>query len=180
MVEFRKQDVHERIAGLAGTPAETAFVNWQASRGRTVGSHVVRFGFDQVDTSAGLVATVEPMLRHVPDFVTIGGHLYEVQGCGDGRWSVKEEKLNALHQWDRILSDGRQLRWFLYRSDEQTAVVCTHQVLTQVLLNSPDVEWLEDLFDGKPGWVVPETAFSSWLVAGDPFYAEKVQRRYAA
>lgn len=176
-MEFHAQDVHARIGGLAGTPAENAFLEWQASRGRLPGTHVVRFGFDQVDTSAGLVASMEPMLRHVPDFVTVGGHLFEVQGSGDGVWVFKEEKLTALHLWDRILSDGRQLRWFLYRSDENTAVVCTHQCLTSVLLHAPDVQWSSDLFEGKSGWVVPETAFGQWLVHDDPFVAEKVQRK---
>lgn len=177
---FSDDSVHSRIAGLAGTPAEGAFLEWQEGRGRRLGSHIVRLGFDQVDTSAGLVASLEPVLRHIPDFATVGGHLFEVQGSGDGVWVFKQEKLNSLHLWDRMLSDGRQLRWFLYRSDTRSAIVCSHQALWEVISSAPLVEWCDDLFEGKPGWRVPEDAFGPWLVAGDPFSAEKVQRKLAA
>lgn len=172
MAAFNERDIHSRIGGLAGRPAEAAFLRWlDAAKGYRLGERVFRYGLDQVPTGGAVAATFTPRLLHTPDFVSVGGHLWEVEGTRHESFQFKREKLDALNAWASQLTGKRQLRWFLYRSQDETAIVCSHEMVLWAI-NQPDAEYLPDLYDGKDGWQVPFTVFEQVLVDANPFDAE--------
>lgn len=174
--EFHKLDVADRINGLAGQPAEDAFLRWQSSRGNILDDKVFRYGFDRVPTTATGFTRVSPVLRHTPDYVA-EGHLWECEGS-TGTWQIKQEKVDALNVWHQ-LTVNVDLRWFLYNSADETAVVCSHVCLLAVIAETNKVA---DLFPGenKPGWLVTSDSFANRFVAGSPFEAERAQYRLQA
>lgn len=175
-MEFYEQSLANRVGSdsLAGRPAEDAFVRWQAAKGRLEGEHFIRLGFDRVSTTAGLVASMDPSQQHLPDYIQVGGHAWEVQGAAEGVWKVKQEKVEALTRYELNLTGGRNLRWFLYNQADDAAVICSHACLLAVLNR---LELVENLLDHKSGWLVPAEAFDPHYVFGDPFAAEKAQRK---
>lgn len=175
-MDFFERELDERIGAdsLAGRPAEQAFVRWQAARGRVEGEHFIRLGFDRVSTKSGLVASLDPSQQHMPDYLQVGGHAWEVQGAAGTEWKVKKEKVDALTRYELQLSGGRNLRWFFYDQGTDSALICSHACLLSVV---EQLELLPELLDHKAGWKVPATAFGNHLVFGDPFAAERVQRK---
>lgn len=173
IARYRDQDTHARIAGAAGTPAEQAFEAWMGCRGYLLGTHYVRYGADRVDTSAGLMASADGWVAHAPDYLQMGGHLWEVQGCGADRIvRLKKEKLEDLYwRWHRGLSGRRELRWaFFVQPDDRLVLATTDCVLWAVA--DPRSEWHDQLLDAKGGWEVPVAVLDQRLVV-DPFEAAK-------
>lgn len=172
---FSTQDVHERIGGLAGKPAEEAFLKVMAAEGYELGVRIARWGFDGFDTSNRVIATLPAFIRHAPDFVQVGGHMWEAQGCGEDRMFVfKKDKLESMWMWHALLlPTGRELRWALYvQPDEVLYRSSFDHVLWAIQTHG---EYHEEVVPGKDGWLVPVSAFDYGLVLdySDAFRALK-------
>lgn len=181
MGDFADLDVHTRLGGMAGRPAEEAFLRWMTQvKGYLLNQRVFRYGVDQWPTNQ-VVATMDAWERHTPDFLSVGGHFWEVEGTDAGAWTFKKEKLAALTHWHTSLTGARQLRWFLYHRPSDTAVICSHDTVLWAI-NQAESEYSEDLFDGenKPGWRVPLHVFLDVMVACSPFEADKLAERHRA
>ena len=176
----RDLDLATRLEGRAGTTAESVFEAHMAERGYVLGEHLWRLGFDRVRTADGVVATLPRWLRHTPDYVQVGGHLWEVQGTGAERaLLVKAEKLDALHRhWHLSLGGTRQLRWALYAQSEEQLIVATHSRVVAAC-HHPNTEYREQLLDHKAGWRIPIEVLLERTVA-HPFRAEKAAMEAAA
>jgi hypothetical protein len=137
-MSFSQQSIHDRISGLAGKPAELAFETVMADKDRIIGKNLFRFGFDQVDTSAGVVATFPKVLRHAPDYVSVGGHAYECQGCGVDRIiTIKQDKLVDLLKWQEFLN--RKIRWAFYVQPDDIVLFATMDAVLWAV-NQPEAE----------------------------------------
>lgn len=172
-VPYNERSIHERIGGLAGKPAENAFVAVMQDQGRELGKHVFRFGFDQVSTTDGVVATFPPVLRHTPDFVSVGGHIWECQGCGVDRMiTIKEDKLSDLLKWQQFIN--RSLRWSFYvQPDDIVLFATTDAVLWAINHEDTQTTVLDpDTSAPKKAWRVPVSVFMERRVK-DAFAAER-------
>lgn len=173
---FHLESIDTRIGGLAGGPAETAFVAVMEADGYLLDRKLFRFGLEQLPTEGAVVPTLTPLVRHAPDFVQVGGHMWEVQGCGaDRTFTFKREKLDALWQWFMLLNkDGRDLRFALYVQPDQLVYRSSFEHVLWACYNKG--EFSEAVVDDKPGWRVPSNAFEWGQVTSlaDTFRALKV------
>lgn len=156
MSGYANENVHDRIDGLAGGPAEAAFEAVMADRGRVVGQNLFRFGFDRVDTESRVLPTLPRVLRHAPDYISAGGHMWEVQGCGvDRTFTFKEEKLADLLSWGKFLN--RRVRWGLFIQPDDVVLLATMDAVLWAI-QQPETEHVildpDDRFP-KPAWRVP-------------------------
>lgn len=179
---FHTQDVHQRIhGGTAGRIAEGAFLRWlEATKGYRLGERVEKRGLNEVSTKYGMAATLLPWQRMEPDFRTIGGHCWEVEGTASDWFDFKADKLEALNWWAGQLAAGnRDLRWFLYQSHLELATFADHATVLAAV-EHPEAVWFDSLYDDgakpRPGWRVPARVFEETLVAGDPFRANRLLR----
>lgn len=165
------QNVHDRISGLAGKPAENAFELVMADRGRILGQHLFRFGFDQVDTRDGVVATFSRVIRHTPDYLSTGGHFYEVQGCGyDRTLTFKKEKLEDLMKWAEFA--GRQVRWAFYVQADDVVLFATMDAVLSALTDERTTQTVLDAETQNPK--------QAWRVPVEVFYEKRVKDCFAA
>ena len=173
---FHEDSVENRIAGLAGGPAEAAFIKVMEADGYMLDRKLFRFGLEKLPTEGAVVPTLTPLVRHAPDFVQVGGHMWEVQGCGTDRtFTFKREKLEALWQWFMLLNrDGRDLRFALYVQPDN--IVYRSSIEHVLWACYTRGEFHEAVVDTKPGWRVPADAFEWGLVVslGETFRALKV------
>jgi hypothetical protein len=170
-MSFHERSIHERISGLAGKPAENAFELVMAERGRIVGQQLFRFGFDQVDTRDGAVATFPRVMRHTPDYISVGGHLYEVQGCGNDRTlTFKKEKLEDMLKWAEFA--GRELRWAFFIQADDCVLFAT---MDAVISSLSDPRTTQTILD--PDTQNPKEA---WRVPVEVFYDTRVRDCFAA
>ena len=153
---WHEQSIHDRISGLAGKPAENAFELVMADRDRVLGKQLFRFGFDQVDTRDGALATFPRVLRHAPDYVSVGGHMYEVQGCGQDRTlTFKREKLEDMLKWQEFM--GRQVRWAFFVQADDTVLFSTMDAVLSALQDERTTMTVldPDTLNPKEAWRVP-------------------------
>lgn len=161
--DWHKQNVHQRIAGMAGTLAEGKFEAWMASRGYHLNEKLLRKGHDQVSTRYGIVATLEPWEQKGPDYVQLGGHYWEVMG-GRDHIKVKRDKLEVLwREYQLRLSERREVRFYFYFSETDEGIVCDFPCVLWAL-HDPRARYEERLVDAKDGWVVPVEVFRDRLV----------------
>jgi hypothetical protein len=175
-MSFQLDTVDNRIAGLAGGPAEDAFVRVMDADGYALGRKLFRFGLEKLPTEGAVVPTLTSLIRHAPDFVQVGGHMWEVQGCGQDRtFTFKQEKLQALWSWFLLLNqDGRDLRFALYVQPDNIVYRSSFEHVLWACYEKGDFS--EAVVDDKPGWRVHAQAFEWGQVTSlaDTFRALKV------
>lgn len=153
MGNFAQGTSTERLEGLAGTPAEKAVERWLATRNRPM----FRFGFEKLPTSIAPAASWQPVIRHAPDYLTLG-HFLEVQGTNKEQVFFKQSKLQSLKQWEGF--GGMTVRFAIWVS-HQDRVIATNLNGVLWAIRHDDAEW-SDVGPGlgedptpKPGWWVP-------------------------
>jgi len=156
MSNYSNESVHDRLNGLAGKPAEQAFELVMAERGRIIDQNLFRFGFDKGDTENRVIPTLPRILRHAPDYISAGGHMWEVQGCGQDRtFTFKEEKLADLLAWGQFIN--RRVRWGLFIQPDQSMLLATMDAVLWAI-QQPEAEHVvldADERNPKPAWRVP-------------------------
>jgi hypothetical protein len=164
-VRYRDDTIHERIGTIAGRPAESAFIAAMAKRGYNIGEKLFRFGFEQVPTKFGVAATFPSWVLHAPDYIQVGGHMWEVQGCGhDGIVRFKREKLTTLWEdWHVRLGGNRQVQFAVYSMRDEVVYLLTFDMVLWAI-DQPESRYLEQLVDAKDGWEVPLELFDRRLV----------------
>lgn len=181
MAGFARLTLEGRLGAhaLAGRPAEQAFRRYMGSLGRIEGTHYTHTGHDRVDTSAGLVATMAPEDAHGVDFISLGGHNWEVQGFGrTGEVLLKLEKVEPLTAKRDRLAPGRQVRWFLFDQPNDAAWLMPHETILNALTHPA---CRHELVDGRKAgvWVPVRQVFGQQLLV-DPFAWLKALRAKSA
>jgi hypothetical protein len=173
---YMESSLEERIHGLAGDPAENAFRRYMATEGKLENQHYYRIGYDRTDTSTAFLATLPLVERYRPDFIQIGGHYWEVQGYGHKQTILfKREKIEV--QWKHYAGHGqsrRQLRFFLYDSSRDAALVMPVQTVLWALRHADSVYDENAVGEGKAAWTVPADVFRERLVVDALDVAKKL------
>lgn len=95
MSGYNKQDWVSRFHVL-GDPAEEQFITWALDSDLKV----ERLGWNRPKVS---MRKMSDTLKHMPDFYSSDGYLYEVMGCGkDKKVKLKTTKKKALETWNEI------------------------------------------------------------------------------
>lgn len=133
-----------------GDEAEGIFENWAAIQG--IGWH--RFGINRPPFD---VKKLPLKLRYTPDYMG-ADFLYEVQGFGkDQKVKVKEEKLQALLEWNY---DHPTVLW-LYNNVNETCLTVGIKELVIASLDAESkmfpegkhyFEWDANYFNGWKAW----------------------------
>lgn len=158
MSRFRERDVHQRIGGDAGKPAEQAVMRWASTLPDWQWSED---GLRQRSTHKRGVSKLHWSLRTIPDFTftpdSWGGTpvLLEAQGARDDRFVLKWTKLVGLLRWQAFT--GHPVLLAVYQQQHERLWVADMDTMLHVVRH-PDTEpGVLDLGEKKPKlcWYVP-------------------------